>query len=128
MVYAMDFVWALFMWTLYRDFVCDLYIYFEWSLFISNEHRRARNTTPTPCIFRNIVTPYMLPKNILSQSDCIDFQTSMLKKQLSCAAIFFSWDQRLLEPTNWLSLSAWFWSRMRGFVLTIQIPRFSKLQ
>ena len=28
-VYAMDFVWALLMWTLHLDFVCDLYIYFE---------------------------------------------------------------------------------------------------
>ena len=33
-VYAIDFVWALFMWTLYMDFVCDLDIYFEWSLFL----------------------------------------------------------------------------------------------
>ena len=29
MAYAMDFVWALFVWTLYMDFVCDLYIYFQ---------------------------------------------------------------------------------------------------
>ena len=28
-VYAIDVVWALFVWTLYMDFVCDLYIYFE---------------------------------------------------------------------------------------------------
>ena len=46
MVYAMDFVWALFVWTLYMDFVCDLYLYFEWSLFpCSNENKHARNTT-----------------------------------------------------------------------------------
>ena len=38
-VYAMDFVWALFVWTLYMDFVCDLYIYFEWSLFSFFEGR-----------------------------------------------------------------------------------------
>ena len=42
----MDFVWALFVWNLYRDFVCDLYIYFEWSLFpASKEDNHASNTT-----------------------------------------------------------------------------------
>ena len=45
-VYTMDFLWALFMWTLYMDFVCDLYIYLEWSLFLSsNENKHASNTT-----------------------------------------------------------------------------------
>ena len=34
------------MWTLYMDFVCDLYIYFEWSLSLSsNEDKHASNTT-----------------------------------------------------------------------------------
>ena len=33
----MDFVWALFVWNLYMDFVCDLYIYFECSLLPSSE-------------------------------------------------------------------------------------------
>ena len=42
-VYAMDFAWALFMWNLYMDFVCDLYIYFEWSLFLFKEDKHASN-------------------------------------------------------------------------------------
>ena len=47
-VYAMDFVWALFVWTLHLDFVCDLYIYFERSLFPSwKEDKHASNTTMT---------------------------------------------------------------------------------
>ena len=46
MAYAMDFVWALFVWTLYMDFACDLYIYFERSLFLSSkEDKHANNTT-----------------------------------------------------------------------------------
>ena len=45
-VYAMDFVWALFVWTLYMDFVCDLYMYFEWTLLPSSKKdKHASNTT-----------------------------------------------------------------------------------
>ena len=35
------------MWTLYMyvNYVCDLYIYFKWSLFLSNEDKHAGNTT-----------------------------------------------------------------------------------
>ena len=45
MVYAMDFGWVLFIWTLIMDFVYDLCIYFEWGLFLLNEDKHTSNTT-----------------------------------------------------------------------------------
>ena len=36
-VYAMDFIWALFVWNLYMDFVCDLFP-------SSKEDKQASNT------------------------------------------------------------------------------------
>ena len=42
----MDLIWALFVWTLFMDFVCDLYIHFNRSLFLPwNKDKHASNTT-----------------------------------------------------------------------------------
>ena len=46
----------------------------------------------TPYVFRKVLDFDILLQNILNQSDCIIFQISVLKKQLSYEAIFLRFD------------------------------------
>ena len=60
-VYAMNFVCVLFVWSLYMDFVCGLYIYFEWSLFLSSkEDKHASNITVIVIVFVKNDYPHRL--------------------------------------------------------------------